>query len=472
MTMPGAAATAMAQALVSPLRTREDYTFASRETSMHRALTTVVVTLLATATIAEAHANSVSFAEFSIDSRAIRAVVRLPMDDLDLLLRIDRDLDGRISPEELDAARPALAAYLTRHLRLAIGGAQRAAALDRLAVWRDAAGFQYLESALSFAGGSGPLSIRSDFLTELYPAHQTLGRVRVAGREDRFTFNASATYERRLVPERAITVAMVVAGLAILALLWVARRSAFAPFAAARSALRRDKLVAALLILAGATAAYADVIMSAPQLNATLKAMEKLQREAASQATPGREEALFRLGVEADGLASIMNLEVESHGMQERELLDLALSRTKELGVGIAYHRDKKKFFYDGAAFADYLTAAPRGAHAVAAEFKLLSYQFYQSPASDIAALTAAADAKQRFLSRHPAFEANAEMRLYLAVDYRDLHRRYAEARDAGRAAKYRQLARAECLRIEREYPKTEQADAARQLRRSLQEGR
>jgi len=420
---------------------------------MHRALTIVVVTLLATATIAEAHANSVSFAEFSIDSRAIRAVVRLPMDDVDLLLRIDRDLDGRISPEELDAARPALAEYLTRHLRVAIGGVQRAAALDRLAVWRDAAAFQYLESALSFPGGSGPLSIRSDFLTELYPAHQTLGRVRVAGREERFTFNSSATYERRLVPERAITVAVVVAGMAVLALLWVARRRTAA---------------AATAMTLVATAAYADVIMSAPQLNATLKAMEKFQREAASQATPGREEALFRLGVEADGLASIMNLEVESHGMQERELLDLALSRTKELGVGIAYQRDKKKFFYDGAAFADYLTAAPRGAHAAAAEFKLLSYQFYQSPASDIPALTAAADAKQRFLSRHPAFEANAEMRLYLAVDYRDLHRRYAEARDAGRAAKYRQLARAECLRIEREYPKTEQADAARQLLRSL----
>src|SRR5262249_39811497 len=143
------------------------------------------------------------------------------------------------------------------------------------------------------------------------------------------------------------------------------------------------------------------------------------------------------------------------------------LSRMKELGIGIAYHRDKKKFFYDGAAFLDYLKAAPRGAHAAAAEFTLLSYQFYQSPANDIPSLAAAADAKKRFLARHPTFEANAELRLYLAVDYRDLYRRHQAAKDP-LADRFRRLARAECDRIERLYPRTEQADAARQLSRGL----
>jgi hypothetical protein len=232
--------------------------------------------------------------------------------------------------------------------------------------------------------------------------------------------------------------------------------------------MRRDTLSAAFAFLLVATAARADVIMSAAALNSTLTEMEKLQRETTSQVPREREEALFRLASEADALASIMNLEVESHGMQERELLDLALRRTKELGVGIAYNRDKKQFFYDGAAFEGYLKAAPRGSHAAAAEFKLLSYGFYQSSASDIPALTAAAETTKQFLVRYPTFEANAEVRLYLAVDYRDLHRRYTEARENRQAAKYRELAREECLRIERQYPKTDQADAARQLLRSL----
>ena len=98
-----------------------------------------------------------------------------------------------------------------------------------------------------------------------------------------------------------------------------------------------------------------------------------------------------------------------------------------------------------------------------------MSYGFYQSSGADIAALGAAAAAKTRFLSRYPRFEGNAELRLYLAVDYRDLRRRYAEAHDGANAAKYRRLARAECLRITREYPRTEQADTARQLLRGLE---
>jgi hypothetical protein len=419
---------------------------------MHRALATAIVTL-ATST-AWAHPGSVSYADFSVDARSVHGVVRLPLDDVDLLLRIDRDLDGQVSATEIDAANGAITAYIARHLRIVVDAASRAAVVERVGVWRDPMAFYYLEAELTYPmpRGAARLVIQSDFLTELYSSHQTIGRVTAGGRQDRVTFRTGAAYERRLAPSRLASVAMVVGGAAILALLWVARR--------------RTAAAAAAMTLV-ATAAHADIIMSAPQLNATLKTMDRLTRAASSSAAHDHDEALFQLGAEADSLASIMNLEVESHGMQERELLDLALSRTKELGVAIAYNRDKKKFFYDGAAFADYLKAAPRGAHAAVAEFKLLSYQFYQSPATDTAALTAAADAKKRFLARYPRFDANAEVRLYLAVDYRDLYRRQQEAKDPS-AERFRRLARAECNRIERMYPRTEQADAARQLSRGL----
>jgi hypothetical protein len=409
--------------------------------------------------VISAHANSVSYAQYSVDGRTVHAVVRLPLDDVDLLLRLDRDLDGHVSGAELDASKPAIRAYLAKHLRVTANGTPLAETLERVAAWRDALALQYLEGELSYQAshGVGRLSIHTDFLTELYPAHKTLGRVSAAGREERFTFDSSATYERRVAPDRTTAIATVAVGVAILGLLLIARR--------------RTAAGAVAMVLVAA-AAQADVIMSAPALNATLKTMEKLKRQTTADAKTKREDALFQLGAEADGLASIMNAEVESHGMQERELLDLALSRTKELGVGVAYNRDKKKFFYDGAAFAEYLKAAPRGAHAAAAEFKLLSYRFYQSSATDIPALVAAAGAKKRFLGRYPAFEANAELRLYLAVDYRDLHRRYLDAHDKANAATYRRLARAECLGIARLYPRTEQADAARQLLRSLDVGR
>ena len=165
-----------------------------------------------------------------------------------------------------------------------------------------------------------------------------------------------------------------------------------------------------------------------------------------------------------------MNAEVESHGMEQRELIDLALTRTKALGIEIAYNRGKKKFFYDGALFQQYLTAAPRGPHAADAEFTLIAYQFYQSEGSDLRQLLSAVEAKQRFLARHPAFKANAELRLYLAIDYRDLYRQYRDAHDAAAAEGYRLRARAEYLRIERQYRGTEQAASARQLLRRFDE--
>ena len=421
---------------------------------MRRLLWTVAALALA-AVNASAHANSVSYARYSVDGRSLHAVVRLPLDDVDLLLRLDRDLDGQVSGVELDASKAAVRAYLAKHLSVTANGARLAETLERVAAWRDGLAFQYLEGELSYQASDGMrrLVIHTDFLTELYPSHKTLGQIRAAGHEDRFTFDSTATYERRIAADRTTTAAVVVIGVAILAVLAIARRRAAAG-------------AVGMVLVAGA--AQADVIMSAPALNATLKTVEKLKRQTAAAEKPAREEALFQLGVEADGLASIMNLEVESHGMQERELLDLALSRTKELGVSVAYNRDKKKFFYDGAAFAEYLKEAPRGAHAAAAEFTLLSYRFYQSSAADIAALIAGVDAKKRFLARYPRFDANAQLRLYLAVDYRDLHLRYLEARDSANAAACRQLARAECLRIARQYPRTEQADAARQLLRGL----
>jgi len=255
-------------------------------------------------------------------------------------------------------------------------------------------------------------------------------------------FHAGAIYERRLAPNRQTSSLLVLAALLVIGALWWARRRTV------------PLTVAALLI---ASAARADVIMSAAGLNTTLKTMERLTRESSGNSK-------FQLGLEADALASLMNQEVESHGMQERELLDLALSRTKELGVGIAYNREKKKFFYDGAAFADYLEDAPRGSHAADAEFKLLSYQFYQSTGTDLAATIAAAGAKKRFLTRYPTFGEAAELRLYLAVDYRDVSRQYRDANDSANAEKYRLLARAECRRIARLYPGTDQAAAARQL--------
>jgi TolA-binding protein len=406
-----------------------------------------------------AHAFSVSYAHITIGDRTVDAVVRLPMDDIDLLLRLDRDLDGRVSAPEIQAARGALSSYFVRHFHAVADGVALTPAVSRLTTWRDASGFEYLEAELTVDAGRRLrlVSIRSDYLTELYPAHSTQADIAAGGRTDRFVFRAGATYERRVADAPWTALAIALGAAAILALLWFARRP------------RRHVALAAAMLLA-ATAARADVIMTAPGLNATLKTMERLTKQAANGPDAQRAEATFQLAVQADALATLMNDEVASHGMGQRELLDLALSRTKELGIAIAYNRDKKKFFYDGAAFRQYLASAPHGTHAANAEFTLLAYQFYQSDGTDVEVLQSGVEAKKRFLARYPKFKADPELSLYLAVDYSDLYRRYRDAHDAAAAERYRLLTRAEYQRIARQYPGTEQAQSARQLLRRFDE--
>jgi hypothetical protein len=396
-------------------------------------------------------AANASSAQIAIAARSVRAHIRLPLDEMDLLLRLDRDLDGDVSGAELAAGRASVAAYLTKHMHIAADGHPLPLSVGGLAVRRDADA-RYIEADTDSqpAARIGSITISSDFFSELDVAHKTDAEIRVNGRAETFVFQPGVSYQRRVGADWGTSTLLLTAALLAIGALWFARR-------------RRAVILATVTITLtlAASVASADVILSAPALNAALKAMERLKRE-------GHADSTFKLGVEADALAALMNQEVESHGMQERALLDLALSRTKELGIVIAYNREKKKFFYDGAAFAEYLKAAPRGPRAADASFELLAYQFYQLAATDIPALTAAVDATKRFLASYPAHAAKVEARLFLAVDYRDLHRQYGAANDAANSAKYRELAREACRAIVSRYPRTEQADAARQLLRGL----
>src|SRR5207237_436261 len=278
-----------------------------------------------------AHPFSLSYGQIAIGDRSFSAIVRLPLDDVDLLLRLDRDLDGRVSPAEIQAAADVVSAYVLKHLHLTADGVALTSAVGALAIWRDASGFEYLQATATAAAGRRMrvVSVRADFLIELYPSHTTQAQISAAGRDERVVLRPGAAYERRIADERWTAPALVVAGAAILGLLVMTRR-------------RRPLALAAAMILA-ADAARADVIMTSAGLNTTLKTMERLERQMADGSAAPQAEAIFQLAAEADALASLLNAEVESHGMEQRELIDLALSRTKALGIVIAYNRDKKK---------------------------------------------------------------------------------------------------------------------------------
>lgn len=222
--------------------------------------------------------------------------------------------------------------------------------------------------------------------------------------------------------------------------------------------------VAVSMLIATGTPVVADVILSATGVNDTLKKMQRLRQTLTSATGAGRGEALFQLGVEADGLASVINDEVAAHGSDDKALIDLAVSRTRELGVVITYNAGKKKFFYDNAAFQEYLGVAPRSAHAAEAAFKLIEGEFFQATATDTAAILAAAERKRVFLRQYRSFAGAVEVHLMLSIDYRDLHRHYQSIGEASNRDRYRNLTRQQLLLLMKNFPDAEQAEIARRM--------
>jgi hypothetical protein len=224
----------------------------------------------------------------------------------------------------------------------------------------------------------------------------------------------------------------------------------------------------ALLVTVGLVgSAKADVILSASGLNDSLKAMERLRQQITTAGPSAHAETVFQLGTEADALAQLLNDEVAAHGSQEKLLIDLAVARTAEMGIAIAYHPGKKKFFYDNAAFRQYLEVSPRGPRMADAEFKLLEGEFFQSNPDDTGTVKESARLKTAFLRRFPRFARCSEVSLMLAVDYRDLFRHFDRAGDATNRRRYLALTRRQLRTTAQTYRDTEEARiAAEMLRR------
>jgi TolA-binding protein len=226
----------------------------------------------------------------------------------------------------------------------------------------------------------------------------------------------------------------------------------------------RIRLAIPVCVVCAIATVSADIILSATAVNDAVKKMQRLRQTIDATTSPGREEARFELGAEADALTSLINDEVAAHGAQEKALIDLAVSRTRELGVTIAYSSSKKKFFYDNAAFRDYLTAAPRGKSAEAATFKLIEGDFFQSEGSDVVGITAATERKRAFLKQYPSSPGAVEVHLMLAVDYRDLYRHYDARGETANRDRFRDLTRQQLQVLIKRYPTAEQAEIARRM--------
>lgn len=229
----------------------------------------------------------------------------------------------------------------------------------------------------------------------------------------------------------------------------------------------RSRLVAVIGVVLSVSV-RADVILSSTVLNNALKSMELLRQQMTGAPPDARAAAVFQLGTEADALAALINNEVAAHGSQEKLLIDLAVSRTAALGVNIAHNDEKKKFFYDNAAFREYLTLMPGGPRAADAEFKLLEGDFFQMKQDNVDAVHASSGRKAAFLRRFPRHARSSDVSLMLSIDYRDLFRHFETRGDTANSGRYLALTRKQLAATSTKYRDTEEATIAAEILRRL----
>lgn len=145
-----------------------------------------------------AHPANVAHARIAIGERAVEIALSLNLFELDLVLSLDRDLDGRVTPEELEARRADVVEYLRGKVGVATSG--RALPMDALTleIGRSGDGRAVAETRLAFRSEQAirDLAIRCEPLTELGVDHTTLARVDHRGESREFVFRPGVTYRQ------------------------------------------------------------------------------------------------------------------------------------------------------------------------------------------------------------------------------------------------------------------------------------
>ena len=222
-----------------------------------------------------------------------------------------------------------------------------------------------------------------------------------------------------------------------------------------------------LLLACIPTTTWADYILGPPEVNSSLKALTRFVKEGEEAKTAfARADALAKVAKEANYLASLINFEIRSHGLDQKRLIDLAVLRCGELGVVISYDSRKQRYLYDQSAYAEYLRLDPFGPEGQEARFMVFERTFYAQKSDDRSGMTRLVGDIEQFLSLYPKDGRRSELELFLVVLYRDLSRMKAE--EPGGGLRERMKVERLCEEIMSKYPTTPEARVAETILKNL----
>jgi len=158
-------------------------------------LLATVLAWLAPVSVA-AHPAQVAHARIAIEERAVEMALSMNLFELDLVLSLDRDVDGAVSARELEARRADILEYLRGKAGVSASGRPLPMELLALGIGRSGDGRAVVETTLAFRSEHAlrDIAIRCEPLTELGADHTTLARIDTREGSRQFLFRPGVTY--------------------------------------------------------------------------------------------------------------------------------------------------------------------------------------------------------------------------------------------------------------------------------------
>ncbi len=218
-----------------------------------------------------------------------------------------------------------------------------------------------------------------------------------------------------------------------------------------------------LLLVVGSV--HAHIPLSPAILDDAFEGLQLAQAAAdAETKTAKKADATYDFAMKATGLMTLLNQEIQLHGMDQQSLLDEAVSRAAGLGIELTWSEDHQRYFYAGGAYRRYLEAMPDGLNAANSRYHLIETGFYRGNAGNREELAAQAALESDFLRRYPEFGNAGRVAMFLAIDYRDLWRVCHATNERECADRYAKLNRNHLAAVSAHYADGKTGELARTL--------
>lgn len=221
------------------------------------------------------------------------------------------------------------------------------------------------------------------------------------------------------------------------------------------------RTVVLVSLLVGLTfLARGDVILDPAEVSKLLAEIGKLHEESTTaKSRTDQLDALYEMGERVLDLSELMNRDLQSHGSNDPNLVELILRRLKEYGIVVG--RGATGYQYDLAAFREYLRRAPKGERSADAHYVLVGFD---EPGEDPGRLLKSMAGKERFIRAYPRYSEMSVVKFLLAQQHAHLARVYRKQNNQKLSDEQQKIAEGLYRQIVKLYPKSPEAEAAADL--------